>query len=299
MNLSGSGGDSGGDRPWWTGRRAAPAGESLATGAPLSLSFATLPGVWRKAQTKGTLGGFARSWWAPVYRAQLLLAEFARLEWRDLDVKMPDSDRDQVRTEIADLIVMRDLRRDHLPEIQAQAEGFTDVFHELLDSGNGRRPATATLVHAGIQIGAMTVMHYKAKFNRARPVHVYPALMPVIPTPPHPAFPSGHATQAHLVRHLVVMAVGPDLQAAFDPPLSALAARIAKNREIAGVHFPSDSAGGEALAAGLAAVLGSQLDTMPAFKACMEAAQAEWSDLEKSGLPEGLPKQAGGDAKRP
>ena len=39
--------------------------------------------------------------------------------------------------------------------------------------------------------------------------------------------------------------------------LLALADRIARNREIAGLHFPSDSAAGEALAARIFAILNS------------------------------------------
>jgi acid phosphatase (class A) len=53
----------------------------------------------------------------------------------------------------------------------------------------------------------------------------------------------------------------------------ALASRIARNREIAGVHYPSDTAAGRDLAAQLFAAL----DGVATFKAQLAAATAEWA----------------------
>ena len=68
-------------------------------------------------------------------------------------------------------------------------------------------------------------MHYKAKFNRERPSQVCPALLPPIPVPGHASYPSGHATQAHLMALCVADVVR---NAVLDANLKALAARIAK-----------------------------------------------------------------------
>jgi membrane-associated phospholipid phosphatase len=80
-------------------------------------------------------------------------------------------------------------------------------------------------------------MHFKRKYNRARPVQVYPALMPIAPTPGHPSYPSSHALQAHLITACLAEFV----PAAMLVPLQTLAERVSVNREIAGVHFPSDT----------------------------------------------------------
>jgi membrane-associated phospholipid phosphatase len=67
--------------------------------------------------------------------------------------------------------------------------------------------------------------------------------------------------------------------------LLALAARIARNREIAGVHYPSDSKAGADLAAQAVPLLRQPLPPLspgspnPAkswYQQVFEAAQAEW-----------------------
>ena len=58
------------------------------------------------------------------------------------------------------------------------------------------------------------------------------ALMSVIPMPAHPAFPSNHSLQAHLIAHLLTEAF-PETPEAFEAvrePLLRLAGRIARNR---------------------------------------------------------------------
>jgi hypothetical protein len=54
----------------------------------------------------------------------------------------------------------------------------------------------------------------------------------------------------------------------------ALAARIAVNREIAGVHYPSDTEAGRELARKLLPILNSP--QVPRFEALVTAAAAEW-----------------------
>ena len=91
------------------------------------------------------------------------------------------------------------------------------------------------------------IFRLKAHFNRARPWHCDPELRRLFPKghpahPGHPSYPSGHSTQAHTVAFLFARRA-PQLK---DVLLMA-AARIALNREIAGLHFPSDSAAGRML----------------------------------------------------
>jgi hypothetical protein len=56
--------------------------------------------------------------------------------------------------------------------------------------------------------------------------------------------------------------------------LRRLADRIARNREIAGFHYPSDSRAG----ADLALAIFDTLKDLPKFAAAMTAARAEWAD---------------------
>ena len=107
-----------------------------------------------------------------------------------------------------------------------------------------------------------------------------PALTPPLPMPGHPSYPSGHATQATLMANLVARVFAtPDLP---DDPrfhamrllLRAMAERIARNREIAGLHYPSDSVAGQVIAEALSGTVAG-LDLVADV---IERAKAEWVD---------------------
>jgi hypothetical protein len=71
--------------------------------------------------------------------------------------------------------------------------------------------------------------------------------MPPIEVPGHASYPSGHSTQSHLVA-LILGEVMPQPPAGQPNPLGLLAERIARNREVMGLHYPSDSRAGAKLA---------------------------------------------------
>ena len=102
-----------------------------------------------------------------------------------------------------------------MSEILAQAYSFTDYWNRLLMADNGRRPYTATLVQIGIIVGQLVGIYWKDQFKRMRPAQAYPALLPVIPTPSHPSYPSNHSTQAHLVAACVGAAMPATVRPAF------------------------------------------------------------------------------------
>ncbi|MEO0913414.1 MAG: hypothetical protein AAFY59_10560, partial [Pseudomonadota bacterium] len=107
--------------------------------------------------------------------------------------------------------------------------------------------------------------NFKRRYARPRPSQLHPALMPPIDPPKHAAFPSGHSTQAHLTAHILKHLM-PDMvrhhYGAWDAgsqsrpeierdPLFDMAERIARNREVMGLHYVSDSVAGEKLAKAL------------------------------------------------
>jgi hypothetical protein len=93
------------------------------------------------------------------------------------------------------------------------------------------------------------VLAQKCLYNRARPYQFFPELAPLF-CPAHPSYPSGHSTGAHALACLLdaAMDVPGDPHAAERARAWRLAARIAENREVAGVHFESDTLAGVALA---------------------------------------------------
>jgi hypothetical protein len=79
----------------------------------------------------------------------------------------------------------------------------------------------------------------------------------MVPTPRHPAYPSNHSFQSHLIPEMLSVILG-DRRADGTRPehgivkvAQAFAARIAQNREIAGVHYEADSTAGAMLARNL------------------------------------------------
>jgi acid phosphatase (class A) len=87
------------------------------------------------------------------------------------------------------------------------------------------------------------VLFEKEKFDRVRPHILEPGIDPIIDVPEHPAYPSGHATQAYFAAYYLSSKFPENQKQYFKD-----AERIAHNREIAGVHYPSDSAAGKILA---------------------------------------------------
>ncbi len=104
-------------------------------------------------------------------------------------------------------------------------------------------------------------MRFKHAFAAPRPVEYAAQLQPMILTPGHGSYPSGHSTQAYVIARVLcelLGAVEPTPANAGSPEtvlwtqLMRQAARIAINRTVAGVHFPIDSAAGRLLGITLA-----------------------------------------------
>jgi hypothetical protein len=110
-------------------------------------------------------------------------------------------------------------------------------------------------------------------------------LRPPIPVPGHSSFPSGHSTQAHLMARCVAYLLNeagvpqPDRDA-LSADLFVLADRVARNREIAGLHYRSDSQGGAALAESLFNTMTNNgahaAGVVPTFDDAIADAQDEW-----------------------
>jgi hypothetical protein len=182
-------------------------------------------------------------------------------DWRQWPRPGSASTTTDVDWEIDQLIrAATDERADALGEIAAQDAEFRSDFLALLAATPRSHPWTYRLMHIAGLVGTLMVMHFKEAQKRRRPSQVCPALRPPIPVPGHAAYPSGHATQAHLIARCVGECIkqgmsdqtaAGDIQAA----LTALAKRIARNREIAGLHYVSDTWAGEQLAADIFAFL--------------------------------------------
>lgn len=185
-----------------------------------------------------TGGRFPEFGWDPALRAQVVLAEFTATNWQSVDPGPPDDTPEALLREITNMVAPPTLlqRNRRQAEILAQAADASIYWTDMLMLTASARPWTCCLIALGQAIGQFVAMHFKYKYMRARPVQVYPAIMPPVTTPPHPSYPNSHALQSHLMS-LFVASACPALR----DPLMALADRVGQNRIIAGLHFPSDT----------------------------------------------------------
>ena len=82
----------------------------------------------------------------------------------------------------------------------------------------------------------------KKVWNRPRPYVQDARIHPVVELENNGSYPSGHATRG-MLDALILADIFPDLK----DKLIARGQQIGEDRELAGVHFPSDVAGGQAL----------------------------------------------------
>jgi acid phosphatase (class A) len=226
----------------------------------------------RARPTTDRKGSFPAAYWNPDFLALITVAEFARKreDWRKLAIDPPPDEAETLR-EIDYLIGLAKTERSdaRVKEIIAQHAGFLGYYLDLLMITPGSYPATYLVIKIGCRVAELTMAYYKAMFNRARPSQLRPDLMPPVPVQGHPSYPSGHSLTAHLISLCLSEVCSANRAALF-----SLADRIAVNREVAGFHYPSDTAAGRAIAEQSYQLL----ETCRAFTQARNAAKAEWAD---------------------
>lgn len=245
----------------------------------VDLPFITEPEV---AEQRTGRQYFGNRNWAADWNAWRHMSELEQSGWR-ATISLPGPaaiTTDSVEEEINKMRRMAiDERPDALGEIVSQAHEFISYFMTVMGGKTNTHPATNRVFHIANLAATLIVMHFKDHFDRARPHHICPGLLPPIEVPGHASYPSGHATQAHLFALCAKEALADapsDQSGPIGVVLDALAARIARNREIAGVHYPSDSKVGKQLAEAIFYILKDEAK-MPRFGAVMADAKKEWS----------------------
>jgi membrane-associated phospholipid phosphatase len=192
----------------------------------------------------------------------------AQPAWNKLDTLLGPllpTNQTVIDKELNELVKLIEYRPGVMSEAMAQLTNPWAYFRGILMCNSSSAPATHALVQIASHIGQFQVMHYKMLYNRPRPSQYSPALLPPIDVPGHASFPSGHATESLLIA-LCLEEVMPGAASSpklplggFAPdnppppmpgksPLQQMASRIARNREVIGLHFPSDSKAGRLLA---------------------------------------------------
>ena len=163
--------------------------------------------------------------------------------------------------------------------LSQDVEFFTD-FLAVLTARPGSHTQTWRLLNIASLIGSFAALYFKDRYDLPRPSQICPALLPPIQVPGHSSWPSGHSTQAHFMKNCMLRvfaatAMSAADQAVWKSDLSILADSIARNREIAGVHYPKDSEGGARIADLLDTVILTPA-IVPMFDSAITAAAGEW-----------------------
>jgi hypothetical protein len=214
--------------------------------------------------------------WHPIYVAQAVLAEFSQTDWKtEADPgdwkRCAECQKKEIRYLVA---LSKDIRTRRQGEIIAQAGNAGFLWANLLMINPAATPGTSSLIEIGQAVGTMVAMHFKMLYKRPRPVQIYPTLSPLVPTPPHPSYPNAHALQALVISGLLAT-VRPDLK----ETLNSIAIRIGQNREIAGVHYPSDREASSTSAVAVLKILKKMSEISEGvYHAVHRRASAEWSE---------------------
>lgn len=200
-------------------------------------------------------------------------------DWPDL-IQLPPPPLDHLAAECQTVMDLgRRQRPTRLPEILRQSESAEaavwPVQSLIGNPWDPRRLQAAIDVVDAIFVDLFPVIvYFKQLFKRGRPHHcckLDPPEMFARPDrryPGHASYPSGHAAQAYAVALLY--------QHMFEGAKTGLldaAARVAENRVVAGVHFPSDSEAGRLLAEQFMKLM---LDN-PEFGKLVKLAKSEWT----------------------
>jgi acid phosphatase (class A) len=185
----------------------------------------------------------------------------------------PEPNTFDMQNGLKELVVLQQtLREKALPEILAQNTEFNLYFCAQLGIYPRSYPKSYLMLKSVARIGELVMVYLKRRYQYVRPSQIYPRLTPPLPVPAHSSYPSGHALISYLMA-LMATEIVPELGDA----AQKLALRIARNREIAGLHYAWDGIGGRDAAIDTFEVIkGLPVYNSPTHG--IAAARAEWQD---------------------
>lgn len=239
--------------------------------------------------------------WSPANEAIAFLSEFAAFssdasgkpDWTvtaKLDVPALALSSADITDELTELIGLIEYRAGVMSEALQQRRTIVGYFQGIMPFTFISHPDTLRLCHYALAVAQFLAYHFKMKHKRPRPSQLHPGLLPPIDVPQHASYPSAHATEAWLVAlcldEVMVDDSGNKIMKTDHTgpppitrnPLHDMAKRIARNREVLGVHYPSDSKAGEELAIQAFAIM----KDCPAAQKLISNAKTHWEKTTKT-----------------
>ena len=187
----------------------------------------------------------------------------------------PANSSAETRAELEELLELQQERtRDQVQKITRHLEydGVCTAILAVTHRKLTRAPKTKALLRHVQMDASLAIFHAKKRFDRARPVQLEPRLRPAIPVPDHPAYPSTHALQGYMAARTLSLLLPQSEQ-----DLMRVGVQVGREREIAGIHYPSDAKASRALGEELFA----RLQQSEKFRAEVEAARQEWTSARR------------------
>jgi PAP2 superfamily len=207
--------------------------------------------------------------------------------------------------ELDELTALIEYRPAVMQEALAQRDNIPAYWQGVFGYRKATHPCTFYATQGALRIAEFCAMYQKNIYQRPRPSQLSPNLMPPIVVPGHASFPSAHASEsytlsltlAEIFRRADVLAnlllfpsvpapvplanppPPPPPPAGSPDPLTRLAQRISRNREVLGLHYPSDSAAGLDLAQQIFTIMLN----CPTIIGLMNAAATEWVSYTTGG----------------
>jgi len=147
-------------------------------------------------------------------------------------------------------------RTQRLQEIAVQdRESLLPAFVQLAGLQTGRHQRTLEMLRIAVLLSQPVLHRLKQHLAVPRPIDLLPGLRAVVEVPAHGAMPSGHACTAFLIAELLAHCAAQQGRQNLRPFLRRVAARIAENRVLAGLHYVSDAIAGALLGTAMAELL--------------------------------------------
>jgi membrane-associated phospholipid phosphatase len=159
---------------------------------------------------------------------------------------------DLLDTQVEKVALRASERQDRMPEILVQREHLWPFWTSVTNIAPETAPRTWELMEMALELSPSIGMRFKNDIACPRPADLSAVVRPVIETPGHGSFPSGHATAAFLFAQVMAALLGLRPKNSVSIQLRRLALRIADNRVVAGVHYPIDAMAGWQLGNALA-----------------------------------------------
>jgi hypothetical protein len=208
--------------------------------------------------------------WDPKYMKFLDGKPYYVPDWRDKIVLAPPPANSSVRVkaELEYLLSLQEKRAaGHRDTVEREDAFEVFALKRWFGETVGSKPMTEQFVVNVINDAEVICVALKKKYNRVRPSVLDPRIVPCYPVPGHPAYPSGHSTTMHTFAYVMQ-----ELSPQKSESLRQEAFRIAWNREVAGLHYTSDTAAGQLLARQIVDLM----MTKPKFREDLEKVRTEW-----------------------